>query len=258
MQNASHDGLARIAQSVSNRATRAIPIKLLRLRLERPIASFTFDDFAKSAWLTGGKIVEDFGARATFYVSGALERGTHHGVHTYDEEHLIDLAAQGHDLGCHTYDHIAVTNHPASEIKENLQSNAQYVKRLTGKEMASFAYPFGLASVRTKRLLAERFKACRGIYPGINAGWTDFSQLNGLCLHQPGLPIEKYIQKTLKQNGWLIFIGHDVDERPSPFGCTPKVLENALRLVSEAGIEVMTVEAALRRILEPGVLSAAA
>ena len=256
MQNASKDRLARIAQSISNRATRAIPVKLLRLRLERPIASFTFDDFAKSAWLTGGKIVEDFGARATFYVSGALQSSIHHGVHCYDKEDLISLTAQGHDLGCHTYDHIAVTVHSASGIEENLESNAQYVKSLTGKEMASFAYPFGLASVRKKRLLAERFKASRGIYPGINAGWTDFSQLNALCLHQGELPIEKYIQKALKQNGWLIFVGHDVDERPSAFGCTPKVLENALRLVSEAGIELMTVEAALRRILETGALFA--
>jgi peptidoglycan/xylan/chitin deacetylase (PgdA/CDA1 family) len=258
MQNRSNSGLARIAQSISNRATRAIPVKLSHLRLERPIASFSFDDFAKSAWLTGGKIVEDFGSRATFYVCGALQGGTHHGVRSYDEEDLIDLATRGHDLGCHTYDHIAVTNHSASAIEGNLESNAQYVKSLTGKEMASFAYPFGLASVRKKRLLAERFKACRGIYPGINAGWADFSQLNALCLHQGELPIEKYIQKALKQNGWLIFVGHDVDERPSPFGCTPKVLENALRLVSEAGIELMTVEAALRRILEPGALPAAA
>ncbi|MGA7329571.1 MAG: polysaccharide deacetylase family protein [Rhodomicrobium sp.] len=258
MQTNSNSGLARIAQSISNRATRAIPVKLLHLRLQRPVASFTFDDFAKSAWLTGGKIVEDFGARATFYVSGAFRGGIHHGVRTFDEEDLISLAAQGHDIGCHTYDHIAVTNHPASKIEENLESNAQYVKSLTGKEMGSFAYPFGLASVRKKRLLAEHFKACRGIYAGINAGWADFSQLNALCLHQGELPIEKYIQKALKQSGWLIFVAHDVDERPSPFGCTPKVLENALRLVSEAGIEVMTVEAALRRILEPGVFPAAA
>jgi peptidoglycan/xylan/chitin deacetylase (PgdA/CDA1 family) len=239
----------RITQMLKNRGTRAIPIKLRRVHLSAPIVSFTFDDFAKSAWTEGGRIVEAHGGRATFYVLGDHCGKTIDNMRYYDEEDLIEIERRGHDIGCHTFDHMRLPDNSAAEIESSLQRNAEFLKRTTGRTaFTSFAYPLGLASVRTKRLLANKFVACRGIYPGINRGWTDFSQLSAFCLHRNDLPIAKSVQEGLRRPGWLIFVGHDVSEKPSPFGCTPKALEETLRCVSQAGIEIVTVDAALRRI----------
>jgi peptidoglycan/xylan/chitin deacetylase (PgdA/CDA1 family) len=241
-----------LVRAICNRATHAIPVKLSHIRLNVPVASFTFDDFAKSAWTSGGPLIEAFGGRATYYVAGRLCGLTEDGVRLFDEEDLATLAAKGHDAGSHTFAHAAIPDLPARAIEETLRKNHEFVKGITGQQaMTSFAYPFGLTSVRTKLLLKHKFGACRGVYPGINAGWTDFSQLSGISLHLKNFPFEKYIEKALSRGGWLIFIGHDVSENPTPYGCTQKVLERVLKLVSAAGIEIQTVDTVLRRILGP-------
>jgi peptidoglycan/xylan/chitin deacetylase (PgdA/CDA1 family) len=226
-----------------------MPVKLRRVRLAAPIVSFTFDDFAKSAWTVGGHMVEGFGGRATFYIAGGHCGRTIDELSYYDEEDLAEIARRGHDFGCHTFDHIPLPDHSAAEIGGSLTKNSEFLKRTAGRaDFTSFAYPFGLASVRTKRLLRNKFAACRGVYPGINSGWTDFTQLNAVCLDRSNLPVDKFVQEGLRRQGWLIFTGHDVSEKPSPFGCTPRALEEALRRVSQAGMEIVTVDAALRRI----------
>jgi peptidoglycan/xylan/chitin deacetylase (PgdA/CDA1 family) len=251
MQDLKNKVLRPVAQKIRNRAARAAPVKLTQVRLGAPIASFTFDDFAKSAWQAGGPLVEAYNGRATYYMAGGLCRRPENGMPSFDEDDLAGLAERGHDVGCHTFDHIAIPDYSSPAVERSLSENLGYLRRTTGKTaMTSFAYPFGAASIRTKFLLKNKFLACRGVYPGINAGWTDLSQLNALSLHRADLSVENYIRKALDRNGWLIFVGHDICERPSPYGCTPQVLENALRLVSAAGIEILTMDAALQRILK--------
>ncbi len=41
-----------------------------RLTGRRAIASITFDDFPKSAWETGGKVLAKHKARGTYYTAG--------------------------------------------------------------------------------------------------------------------------------------------------------------------------------------------
>ena len=46
----------------NNFLTRQIPVKCIRSKLEAPVASFTFDDFPRSAWTIGGPILAKYGA----------------------------------------------------------------------------------------------------------------------------------------------------------------------------------------------------
>ena len=45
--------------------------------------------------------------------------------------------------------------------------------------------------------------------------------------------------------GWLIFFSHDVSDDPSPYGCTPVMLEHALATLAAAGIAALPVKHAL-------------
>jgi hypothetical protein len=47
-------------------------------------------------------------------------------------------------------------------------------------------------------------------------------------------------------NGWLIFYGHDVTERPSPYGCSPALLAHALEAASRRNFPVLTMAEAMR------------
>jgi hypothetical protein len=47
--------------------------------------------------------------------------------------------------------------------------------------------------------------------------------------------------------GWLIFYGHDVVARPSPYGCTPQMPRDALEAASRRKKPIVSVAEALRR-----------
>ncbi len=78
-----------------------------RLTNERPLISFTFDDFPKSALFTGGAILAEQGLSGTYYAApGLIGTSTEVGpiFETSDLTHLLEA---GHELASHTYSHIS-------------------------------------------------------------------------------------------------------------------------------------------------------
>src|SRR2546425_11069576 len=70
-----------------------------------PFISFTFDDFPRSALLTGGAILKRFGLTGTYYASFGLMGKQAPTGPMFLPEDLKALLEQGHELGCHTFDH---------------------------------------------------------------------------------------------------------------------------------------------------------
>jgi hypothetical protein len=58
--------------------------------------------------------------------------------------------------------------------------------------------------------------------------------------------IDRAFDEAATNNGWLIFYGHDVTERPSPYGCSPDLLNHALESASRRKIPALTMAEALR------------
>src|SRR5947207_3069984 len=86
-------------------ATRTFFKRPLAIAAQKPIISFTFDDFPRSAWLTGGAILERFGLRGTYYASlGLMGKTAPTGAICLPED-VRALAERGHELGSHTFDH---------------------------------------------------------------------------------------------------------------------------------------------------------
>ena len=244
--------LQRIKSAARIRSARAFPAKLRRISLSAPVASVSFDDFARSAWTAGGDIIEAAGARATYYTSGGFCRQTIDGLEYFTEADLAELHERGHEAACHTFAHSALPQKFQSAIFGDLARNAAFLRSATGQgEIRSFAYPYGAASIRTKLLLRNRFPSCRGIEPGINAGLTDFSQLRALCLQTYFLKdfsVARLVDEVCSRKGWLIFVAHDVSSKPTPYGCTPNMLREAVEAVRRAGIELLTVGEVLNRL----------
>lgn len=222
------------------------------MALSAALATISFDDFPKNAWTVGGDIVEAAGGRATYYVSASFCGRTADGLEYFSEEDLYDAHSRGHDIGCHTFSHAALPKLSRADIDRDLEENAKFIRSVTGqKDISSFAYPYGAASIRTKFMLKSRFAACRGIEAGVNAGFTDFSQLRAVCLEEHILktyPISRLIEQACSRNGWLILLTHDVSHRPSPFGCTPALLKEAASAIKNAGVELVTMSEGLARL----------
>ena len=62
----------RLRRAANQLANRAIVTKSIEVLSDKPLISFTFDDFPLSAATAGADILERYGARGTFYASGSL------------------------------------------------------------------------------------------------------------------------------------------------------------------------------------------
>jgi peptidoglycan/xylan/chitin deacetylase (PgdA/CDA1 family) len=235
---------------VSNRLSRYFRTAPLRLRNTRPIVSFTFDDFPESAAAAGAPLLEEHDARATFYVAGGqLDKWSDHwqGV---GADAIVELHRRGHEIGCHTFSHARATDLDAKRLAAEIEENRRYLLGLDpSMRIENFAYPYGLGSVWRKTQLAKTFRSSRGIIPGINSGVVDLQYLRSTPLinaHIDDDGIDRAFDELVDSNGWLIFYGHDVAAKPSPYGCTPSLLRHALDAASRRNVAIMTVAEALR------------
>ncbi|HEX4179239.1 MAG TPA: polysaccharide deacetylase family protein [Caulobacteraceae bacterium] len=236
---------------INNVATRNIPVKLIRSRLGRPVASITFDDFPKSAWRAGGPILERHGARATYYAAGRFCGQTEDGIEYYDANDLVEVRDAGHEIGCHTFSHQYGTGVRSPLLDADTDRNQSFIgDHLGDYPLSSFAYPYGDVSPRTKLLFSSRFPTSRGIRRGVNSGLIDLAQLKAIGLEKKAwnpAAIERAVGQAARLNAWIIFFTHDISDDPSPFGATSAMLDHALGCVRAAGIDILPVKHALAR-----------
>ena len=209
-----------------------------------PVATFTFDDFPSSAYDIGGRILEAANVRGTYFVSGGLMGSTICDVKYYEEKQLKAAYAAGHEIGCHSFMHKKLSIRGPSYARKTCDKNAQFIHDILGPQaaMTSFAYPFGDASIRVKHMMARRFEACRSVREAVNSGTVDRAHINITSLenrHISRLDLVRIITEAKAHNGWIVFLTHDVAERPSPYGATPAMIEKTLRSVTDAGIKIL-------------------
>lgn len=241
--------LSEARAKVSHRLAMHLHVDSFRLRNATPMVSFTFDDLPKSAVTTGASLLEAHGARGTFYVSGSLVGVDDEAWASGNAEDVVSLHRRGHEIGCHTYSHLHAGYLDEAAMADEIVRNRDYFRALDPSiEIESFAYPFGYGSFARKHQLRNEFRTCRSIVPGVNAGNVDLQFLRAMPLIDREMDrdgIERAFDRAQTDNGWLIFYGHDVAERPSLYGCTPGLLDHALAAATRRKIPVLTMAEAM-------------
>jgi peptidoglycan/xylan/chitin deacetylase (PgdA/CDA1 family) len=236
---------ARMAAKASRFLARHARTKTLKMGNATPMITFTFDDVPASACGVGAAILEQYDARGTFYVAGAGCGIESPGGRLATIEQLGALYARGHEMGCHTYSHPAVSEIARAELAADLERNRRLLKGIAGERAArNFAYPYGDLSFATKRYLETRFDSCRSLLRGVNAGAADLGALKTCSLENATIDrhgILALVAEAVKANGWLIFCSHDVEEEPSEFGVTPELLAFAVKAGRDAGCRLVTI-----------------
>jgi peptidoglycan/xylan/chitin deacetylase (PgdA/CDA1 family) len=240
-----------IKARVSNRLARHLCATPLRLSGKEPMASFTFDDVPDSAAGVGAPMLEEYGGRGTFYVAGSLINQWSGHWNGADVDDIIGLHSKGHEIACHTFSHRCAADLDAAAMAEEIELNRRYLEGLDSSiRPENFAYPYGVASVSRKGQLANSFRSSRGILPGVNSGDIDLQFLRATPLvndHIDEDGIERVFDEAVESGGWLIFYGHDVVAKPSPYGCTPGLLRHALKAATRRKLPMVSVAEALRR-----------
>jgi peptidoglycan/xylan/chitin deacetylase (PgdA/CDA1 family) len=221
-----------------------------RLRNKTPMVSFTFDDVPKSAATVGAAILEAHDAHGTFYVIGSQVGTSSPLWDMVDGEDIVALHRGGHEIACHTFSHKRACDLDAETLNAEVERNQRYLRSLDSSiRIENFAYPFGYGSFVRKRQLKTVFKSCRSIVPGVNSGSVDLQFLRAMPLIDRRIDrdgIGRALDEARTCNGWLIFYTHDVAEEPSPYGCSPSLLNEALEAASRRKIPVLNMAEALR------------
>lgn len=99
----------------------------------------SFDDSRAEHFTVAAALLDSFGFKGVFFVMTVTIGKS--GYLTKDQIH--DLAARGHVIGCHTYDHPDLRKIGVSDWEIQLVKPKQLLERITGKPVDYFAYPFG-------------------------------------------------------------------------------------------------------------------
>jgi peptidoglycan/xylan/chitin deacetylase (PgdA/CDA1 family) len=225
-------------------------VEPFRMRNATPMVSFTFDDVPKSAATAGAAILEAHGVHGTFYVIGSQVGTSSPLWDMVDGEDVVALHRHGHEIACHTFSHKRACDLDAETLNAEIARNQQYLRSLDSSiRIENFAYPFGYGSFVRKRQLKTLFKSCRSIVPGVNSGAVDLQFLRAMPLIDRRIDrdgIERAFDQAQTDNGWLIFYTHDVADQPSPYGCSPSLLNEALEAASRRKIPVLNMAEALQ------------
>lgn len=223
----------------------------VRLGNHGPIVSFTFDDFPRTAYATGGAILEQFGACGTYYAAMGLMNTSSELGEQFRSEDLACLLKKGHELASHTFRHISSRSVPCATFRADVEKGKKAIQEVSGLEAGNFAYPFGHMTLRTKAALGAVLTSARSIVPGFNGPDVDLNLLRANSLYggiDGAARVEELISRAQNEKLWLIFYTHDVRSNPSPFGCTPALLESAIFCAVLAGCRILTVGEVLAEI----------
>lgn len=215
-----------------------------------PVVSFSFDDFPRTAYSVGSCILKGLGVRGTFYTAPglmALSNGYGNPLQPDDLHHLV---ADGHEIANHTFHHLSSRATELGAFIEDVRKGHASMRKIFGSAVSNnFAYPFGAVTAAAKKAVGNEMMSCRGIFEGVNGQVADLNLLRANSLYGDTDRIAR-VSRLLDDNerlkGWLIFYTHDVQESPSPHGCTPRLLESAVTSALERSMKVLTVDEVLQ------------
>jgi peptidoglycan/xylan/chitin deacetylase (PgdA/CDA1 family) len=244
--------LKKIQRSYQRRAARLLFKKPLAIHPERPLISFSFDDFPQSALRLGGAILRESDLLGTYYVSLGLMNAEVESGRMFELSDLNMLREQGHELGCHTFSHCHSGDTDTKSFERAIIENQHALHDLfPGAEFKTFSYPISSPRPWSKKRASSHFLSCRGGGQTFNHGTADLNNLSAYFLEKSRHDInlaKDMIDRNRQAQGWLIFATHDISDNPTPYGCAPGFFEQVVRYAVDSGAKVLPVLDALREL----------
>ncbi len=243
----------RVQRFYHREASKLLFKKTLVVSAQRPLISFSFDDFPESALHNGGAILRHFGLNGTYYASLGLIGNDSESGRIFGRTDLKLICEQGHELGCHTFSHCHSGNTATRIFEEAIIENSNALHTLLpGTEFRTFSYPISCPRPLTKLRASKHFMCCRAGGQTYNVGSTDLNNLAAFFLEKSRdaiRPVKDLIDQNQQARGWLIFATHDVSDNPSPYGCTPTFFEEVVRYAVDSGACILPVVGALEILM---------
>ena len=232
------------------RLVRLVERRPARVRLERAMVSFSFDDAPLTAFAYGAKTLEQRGLRGTYFISAGLA-GLNSVMGPYgDRETVMAAAAQGHEIACHTFSHLDCGSADAASIQADIERNLDVLSEWGAPAPTTFAYPYGDVSFAAKRVTSSRFGVSRALHKGLIRSGTDLNQAPAVGIEGPagGVVCRRWLEYAVHQKAWVIFYTHDIRDEPSDVGCTPRAFRELVDSARSFNCDIVTVAEGARRV----------
>ncbi len=218
-------------------------LRQIPARAGRGVLSITFDDIPRSAWTNGGRILDQHGLHATYYLSGDLCGKIFEGREQYRREDVADIVAAGHEVGSHLFHHVSTLGLSPGQMRHEIARNDDFLQEVIGPNFLpqSFAYPYGEISISAKWLCNRRFASSRSVMGGLNGVGADRDQLRILPIDNVFASTADWagIMDTVAREGaWAIALAHGVDDSGHAFSCPPDRLETLIQQALAAGLDI--------------------
>jgi GT2 family glycosyltransferase/peptidoglycan/xylan/chitin deacetylase (PgdA/CDA1 family) len=247
---------SRLVGYLQRRAASRVYRRPFVIKPQRPLISFTFDDFPRSALLAGGAILKRYGLTGTYFVSLGLAGKETPSGHIFVPDDLTILLEEGHELGCHTFAHCDSWATATKTFENSILENREALNQLFPfSEFKTFSYPISLPRPHTKARIADYFMCCRGGGQTFNVGKADLNQLSAYFLEKSRgnlQAVKDLIDRNRQACGWLVFATHDIADIHTPFGCTPEFFENVVKYANDSGAQIVPIVEALEVLRAPG------
>lgn len=252
------DLLSMFLKRLNSRFSRELSLRFARrlcsISVRHPVISFTFDDFPRSALHRAGAILREHDLHGTYYTSLGLIGQVAPTGQIFSSLDLPEVIRHGHELACHTFDHCHSWNTSPMEFEESILRNQKAIETLVpGTRFENLSYPISHPRPQTKRRTARYYTSARGGGQTFNVGTADLNYLKAFFIEQSRDnfdAIKQMIDDTVRVNGWLIFVTHDVCDASTRFGCTPQLFKRIVEYSIKSGATVLPVNQALKRIGE--------
>lgn len=239
-----------LGAKLRRRVVRFVERRPARLRLDRPMVTFSFDDVPASAASTGAAMLEQRSVRGAFFISAGLAGHDGPMGRYATREAVMALSAAGHEIGCHTFSHIDCGVAPREVIEMDVERNREVLAKWGVPAPTNFAYPYGDVSHDAKSALSGRYDVLRSLSPGLIEDGVDLNQAPGVGVEGPGgeRVARIWLARAIRRKAWLILYTHDVSDEPTPWGCTPAALGRLVDAALAGGCETVTVAQGARRL----------
>jgi peptidoglycan/xylan/chitin deacetylase (PgdA/CDA1 family) len=167
----------------------------------------------------------------------------------FSVEDVKSLLEEGHELGCHTFDHCDSWKTKPTIFEGSVVKNRRALEEiLPGASFRTLAYPISEPHPLIKRRLSRCFLCCRSGGPSPNLDIIDLNAL-GACFVEQNRKnpeaLKELIDRNCRERGWLVFATHDISNSPTPYGCTPGLFEDIVGYAVDSGARVLPVAEAL-------------
>jgi peptidoglycan/xylan/chitin deacetylase (PgdA/CDA1 family) len=189
----------------------------------------TFDDGLRSQ-LSATSVLDKYGFKATYFINAGNLRddpscpgGNCNNPESMTASELKGLVADGQDVESHLLFHDDATTLSASALDNELRTNQQMLRDITGQPVNELAWPFGAHNASTDAAAAKYYRTARTYNSDLTVATAHTTNrygvpAMGILSSDSAAKVEGYADYAITHNVTVILVIHNLAPVPRQYG----------------------------------------